>query len=122
MEALEANKTAIFGKPYFITQGDPVKMWEWIDQILQIHNLAPVSKAISAKVAISVAGVLELVARALNLVGVQYKPLLTRFLASEMSTHHYFSINAARRDLGYNPTRTTAEALSYYAKLITVTE
>jgi hypothetical protein len=30
-------------------------------------------------------------------------PPLTRFLAEEMSTDHYFDISAARCDLGYAP-------------------
>jgi 2-alkyl-3-oxoalkanoate reductase len=31
------------------------------------------------------------------------EPLVTRFLARELSTAHWFDISAARRDFGYNP-------------------
>jgi hypothetical protein len=54
---------------------------------------------------------MEVVANTLSLVGVQMKPLLTRFLVSEMSTHHYFNIVAARRDFGYSPSCSIAEAM-----------
>jgi nucleoside-diphosphate-sugar epimerase len=37
-------------------------------------------------------------------------PPLTRFLAEEMSTDHYFDIAAARRELGYTPSCTAWEA------------
>ena len=36
---------------------------------------------------------------------------MTRFLARELTTAHWFSINAARRDLGYEPRVTIAEGL-----------
>jgi nucleoside-diphosphate-sugar epimerase len=117
MEALEQGRAGVLGKPYFITQGDPVKMWDWIDQVLEIHGLARVSRSVPAALANGIALVLELLARGLNLLGVDYKPLLTRFLVSEMSTHHYFSIAAARRELGYAPSRTTAQALEEYARV-----
>ncbi len=31
------------------------------------------------------------------------EPPMTRFLASELSTAHWFDLTAARRDLGYEP-------------------
>jgi nucleoside-diphosphate-sugar epimerase len=112
MQALEEGRSAVYGKAYFITQGDPVNMWQWIDQVLAAHGLAPVSRAISRPLATILAVLMESVARVLSWCGVQITPLLTRFLVSEMSTHHYFSIAAARRDLGYAPTHTVAERMA----------
>jgi nucleoside-diphosphate-sugar epimerase len=34
---------------------------------------------------------------------------MTRFVAKEMATDHWFDISAARRDLGYHPLMTMAE-------------
>jgi hypothetical protein len=55
---------------------------------------------------------MEVVANTLSLVGVLKKPLLTRFLVSEMATHHYFAIAAAKRDFGYSPSCSIAEAMN----------
>jgi nucleoside-diphosphate-sugar epimerase len=112
MEGLKAKTSRVVGKAYFISQGEPVNMWGWIDEVLARNNLAPVSRSIPVRVAHGLACVMEGVARALNYAGINYAPLLTRFLVSEMATHHYFSIDAARRDLGFQPSYSIAEALN----------
>jgi len=111
MRALAERPEKVGGKAYFISQGDPVKMWGWIDEVLVAHGLPPVKKALSTKVAYTLASVMEVVAKALSLIGVRMKPLLTRFLVSEMSTHHYFNIARAKSDLGYHPSCSIAEAM-----------
>ena len=35
------------GKAYFLSQGEPVNCWEWIDEILALAELPPVAKSIS---------------------------------------------------------------------------
>ena len=111
MKALEADDPSVCGKVYFISQGEPVSMWGWIDDVLRAHNLPPVTRNISESVAGILAVVCESVAKVINVCGGSWKPLLTRFLVSEMSKDHYFSIEAARRDLGYTPSCTIAEAM-----------
>jgi nucleoside-diphosphate-sugar epimerase len=111
MKALESTPESVGGKAYFISQGDPVKMWGWIDEVLVAHHLPPVRRAISKGLASVIGGVMEIVAKALSLLGIRIKPLLTRFLVSEMSTHHYFNISRARQDLGYSPSCSIAEAM-----------
>jgi len=111
METLERDPERAGGQAYFISQGDPVQMWSWIDQILEVHGLAPVARSIPASVAKALALVIEGVSRALLTVGIEKQPLLTRFLVSEMSTDHYFDISRARNDLGFEPSCLVAEAL-----------
>lgn len=53
------------------------------------------------------AAALEYGARALR----TGEPPLTRFLANQLTTAHWFDITAARRDLGYEPRVTTDEGL-----------
>jgi nucleoside-diphosphate-sugar epimerase len=36
---------------------------------------------------------------------------MTRFLAGQLGTSHYFDISAARRDLGYNPRISMTEGM-----------
>jgi 2-alkyl-3-oxoalkanoate reductase len=39
------------------------------------------------------------------------EPRMTRFLARQLGTSHWFDISAARRDLSYQPTVSTEEGL-----------
>ena len=104
--ALDERPTA-GGRAFFISQGDPVPLWEWIDRLLALHDLPPVRRRISTTTALMLASVAETVWRTLQLTS---DPPLTRFLAEEMATDHYFDISAARRDLGYTPSCTAWEA------------
>ena len=36
---------------------------------------------------------------------------MTRFLAAQLATSHWFDISAARRDFGYEPAISTAEGM-----------
>ena len=95
------------GRAYFISQGTPVPLWEWIGRVLSLHGVPPVRRRISAATARVLATAAETGWRACRLAS---DPPLTRFLAEEMSTDHYFDIGAARRDLGYSPSCTVWEA------------
>jgi nucleoside-diphosphate-sugar epimerase len=112
MEALERTPEKVGGHVYFISQGDPVQMWSWIDEVLAANNLPKVSRALPTWVAHTLAVIMEGLAMILNRVGIAYKPLLTRFLVSEMSTDHYFDISRARNDLGFTPSCSVSEALT----------
>jgi len=111
MRTLETSPERAGGKAYFISQGEPVRLWAWIDDVLRAHGMRPVSSSVPKGVALSLAWAMEGIAAGLLRAGVQVKPLLTRFLVSEMSTSHYFSIQNAKRDLGFVPSCSIAEAL-----------
>ena len=111
MDALDRDRIEVFGKIYFISQGEPVLMWGWINEVLARNGLPPVSRRIPTALAMGIAAVMESLARVLRCIGVSYTPLLTKFLVSEMAKHHYFSIEAAKRDLGYKPAISIAQAL-----------
>jgi len=88
------------GKAYFITNGEPVVLWDWINELLRGVGIPEIKKHVSLGAAYAVGGVLETLWRVLPLKG---EPPMTRFVAKEMATDHWFDITAARRDLGYNP-------------------
>lgn len=96
------------GSAYFISQGEPVNCWQWIDELLALAGAAPVRRAISTKTAYSIGAVLEAAHR---LRRAQGEPLMTRFLALQLGKSHYFNINRARRDFGYQPRVSTAEGM-----------
>ncbi len=91
---------ACAGRAYFITNDDPRPVSEIINGILGAADLPPVTRSVSPSVAYAVGATLEVVYR---LFGVTAEPPMTRFVARQLSTAHWYDIGAARRDLGYAP-------------------
>ncbi len=100
------------GQAYFISQGEPVNCWDWINEILALADVPPVKKAISARAAKGVGRILEW---AWTILRRQDEPRMTRFLAAQLSTSHYFDISRACRDFGYNPQISTEEGMQRLA-------
>ena len=103
-----APGSAISGKVYFISQGEPIPMWEMVNKLLDAAGAPPVSRRVPVWLALSLAAAFEGTYRLLKIDG---EPRLTRFVVSEMSTAHWFDISAARRDLGYSPRVSIADGL-----------
>jgi nucleoside-diphosphate-sugar epimerase len=99
----------ISGKAYFISQGEPVPLWEIINGILAAADLPPVTRRMPLSAALVVGWLCEAVYGCL---GIRSEPPMTRWLARELSTAHWFNIDAARRDLGYEPKVSTTEGLN----------
>ena len=99
----------ISGKPFFISQDEPVPLWSFINRLLAAGSLPPVGRTVSPRVAYGLAAILEFIYRTLPLRG---EPRLTRFLVEELSTAHWFDITAARQELGYLPIVSIEEGLS----------
>jgi len=94
------------GRAYFITNGEPVVLWDWINDLLRALDLPPVTKRLPLGAATAIGGVCEALWRLLPLSG---EPPMTRFVAQELATDHWFDLSAARRDLGYAPRISMAE-------------
>ncbi|WP_165063609.1 NAD-dependent epimerase/dehydratase family protein [Paludisphaera rhizosphaerae] len=90
----------VAGKVYFIAQGEPVPVWDMVDRFLAIAHLPPVKRTVPKAAAVAIGRALEAVYRTFRLPG---EPRMTRFLAHELSTAHWYNLDAARRDLGYTP-------------------
>lgn len=88
------------GRPYFITNGEPVLLWEWINQLLTALGEPPVTRRLSLSTAFALGAVCETLWRVLP---VTTEPPMTRFIAAELAKDHWFNLAAARRDLGYEP-------------------
>jgi nucleoside-diphosphate-sugar epimerase len=100
--------SVISGKAYFISNGEPLPLWEMVNRILAAAGLPPVTATISPRAAMFAALLCEGVWSTFRLAG---EPPITRFVASELSTAHWFDISAAKRDLGYVPEVTLEEGL-----------
>jgi nucleoside-diphosphate-sugar epimerase len=105
VEALDRNPECR-GRAFFISQGEPVNMWRWINEVLERNRLPKVQRSLPVWLADPIAMLCEFMARGSGTV-----PLLTRFLVHEMSSDHYFNIGAARELLGFSPKFSVKEAL-----------
>ena len=106
-----APGSPIAGRAYFITNGEPVVLWDFINRLLAVAGIPPVRTTVSPRVAYAAGWVAEKVWRTFRLSG---EPLMTRFLAEELATSHWFNIDAARRDLGYVPRVSMEEGLQRF--------
>jgi nucleoside-diphosphate-sugar epimerase len=104
-----APGSPIAGKAYFISQGNPLRLWDLVNRILDTAGLPPVTRSIPVPIAYIAGCMCEAI---YGLLRVQSEPPMTRFLARELSTAHWFNIDAARRDLGYDPAVSVEEGLS----------
>ncbi len=91
---------AAAGRAYFITNGEPVNLWDWVNDLLRSLGEPPITRRISLTAAKKVGALCEAAWSVLPLNG---EPPMTRFVAAELAKDHWFSIEAARRDLGYSP-------------------
>jgi len=98
------------GKIYFISQGEPIPLWDMIDAILKAGGLPPVRSSISKYTAWIIGVLLECIYKIFHIKG---EPRMTRFVAEELATSHWFDISAARNDLGYIPLVSTEEGLQH---------
>ncbi|NIM15741.1 MAG: NAD-dependent epimerase/dehydratase family protein [Candidatus Aminicenantes bacterium] len=98
-DKLETNPE-LSGKVYFISQGEPLAIWDMVNRILKSAHLEPVERSVPYPVVWLIGSLLEIIYKIFRLPG---EPLMTRFIANELATAHWFDISAARRDLGYNP-------------------
>lgn len=108
-----APGSAIAGKAYFISNGEPIFLWEFLNQVLRDAGVPPVTRSVSPRLAKTLGSLLERFYRWFGLSG---EPPMTRFVASQLSTSHWYDISAARRDLGYEPHVSIAQGLARLAQ------
>ena len=96
LDALETGKGA--GCAYFISQGEPVELWPWINSILEGLGHAPLAQRVRLPLAYGAGAISEFLWKMLKR---RDDPPMTRFVAVELAKDHYFDISAAQRDLGY---------------------
>jgi len=106
-ENLDKNPD-ISGNVYFISQDEPVLLWGLINAILKAAGLEPVKGSIPKQMAWLLGTAFEFLYKVLH---IKKEPPMTRFVAEELATSHWFDISAARRDLGYSPRVSTKEGL-----------
>lgn len=99
MKKMDENPI-VCGKAFFITNGKPVLVWDFINEIIHSAGLPPVQKTIPKSLAFFTAWLIESI---YLLLCIKSEPYITRFLIQELCSHHWFDISAARNLLGYKP-------------------
>lgn len=95
------------GKPYFLGQAEPVRLWDWISELLEGLDLPQVKRHVSAERAYKIGNLCEKLWRKLRLKG---EPPMTRFVAAQLATSHHYDLGPAIRDLGYEERVPLAQA------------
>jgi nucleoside-diphosphate-sugar epimerase len=97
------------GRAYFVSNGEPLPVWDLVNRLLEAAGAPPVTRSVPAKAAYAAGWLAESVYRVL---GIRSEPPMTRFVAKELSTAHWFDLTATTRDLGWTPIVSVSEGLS----------
>lgn len=108
-DALEKNPS-LSGNVYFISQDEPVSLWQMVDDILDAAGLPPVRGSVSARAAFVAGSVFEFL---FSFLKIDKDPPMTKFVARELATSHWFDISKAKKDLGYFPEISTKQGLEF---------
>ena len=116
-DALAVDQPKPAGKPYFISDGNPVVPWVWLDHIFAAVGLPPLRKSVPYPVAVAVGAMLE---GAWSLFSLKGEPPMTRFVAAQLGTSHHYNLKNAQNDLGYQaivPKELALEKTIHWLKL-----
>lgn len=103
-----APDAACAGKAYFIAQDEPTTVRALVLGIVEAYGISVRPRSIPLPVA-KLAG--ALIEAGYRLARTDREPPLTRFVAEQLGTSHWFDLTAAKRDLGYAAPVSTAEGL-----------
>ncbi len=95
-----APGAACAGRAYFISNAEPLLMRELLNRLLRAAGAPPVHATLPFAAAYAIGAACEAAWTWLPLAG---EPPLTRFLAEQLSTTHWYDMAPARRDFGYVP-------------------
>lgn len=99
----------VCGEAYFVGQERPVKLWDFINQVLGYVKVEPVMRQIDVSSAYRLGWLLE---KAFKFLGINKpEPPMTRFVALNLGKSHYFSHEKAKRHFGYEPRISVEEGL-----------
>lgn len=109
----------VCGEAYFVGQERPVRLWDFINQVLGQVKVEPVMRTIDVTTAYRLGWFMEKAFKALGIN--KPEPPMTRFVALNLGKSHYFSHEKAKKHFGYVPKVSIEEGLkrtfSYREKL-----
>lgn len=96
------------GKAYFVSNGEPTPPENLINSFLSCAGLPPIRPSISPMLAQAAGWLIEGLYKTPLFSG---EPPLTRFVAHQQSTSHWFDLSAAKNDLDWQPAVSTTEGI-----------
>ena len=108
-----APGAACAGKAYFVSNGEPREVRRIVNDLLAAAGEPRVTGTVPYGIAYAAGAVMEAAWSLLRLDG---EPPMTRFLAEQLSTPHWYDISAAKRDFGYSPSVSMDEGLRRLAE------
>ena len=99
----------VCGEAYFVGQERPVRLWDFINQVLGQLKIEPVMRTIDVTTAYRLGWFLEKAFKALGIN--KPEPPMTRFVALNLGKSHYFSHEKAKKHFGYVPKVSIEEGL-----------
>lgn len=100
LDALDREGSGPGGKAYFVGDGEPVAMWPWLNTLLERLDIKPITSKVPLAVAYQAGAAAELAWKTLRRSG---DPPMTRFVATQLATSHWYDMAPARRDFDYTP-------------------
>ena len=89
-------------QPYHITNDEPIKFWDFMSEVLVGLGYAAPRYHLPYALVYGLALLLWLLALILRPL-VSFKPTFTPMRVALAGTHHYYSCDRAKEDLGYKP-------------------
>jgi sterol-4alpha-carboxylate 3-dehydrogenase (decarboxylating) len=110
-----APGSALSGRAYFISNGEPRSYWAFINQVLEGLGRKPLKRRVPRPIAWAAAWLNEqTVARVRG-------GHFTTFTVNYLSTHHYFSHARATTDFGYRPCVSLDEGIARTVRALAAT-
>jgi nucleoside-diphosphate-sugar epimerase len=98
VRALTDHTAPCAGKPYFISNDEPVVLWDWIHAVLAALELPGPRARVGLGLASMLGAGMEWAWRTFDLKG---QPRVTRMIAAGLARDHWYDMGPAKRDLGY---------------------
>ena len=106
--------TPVCGEAYFVTNGEPVAFFEFVERLLMAMGYPAVRKRVPYWLAYAGAGLVEAFHSVVR-TGETSEDGLSRFAVRYLNTHHYFRIDKAIRDLHWRPRTALEEGIQQTA-------
>lgn len=111
---LAADSPKAAGQVYFIGQGEPVGVWDFLEELFRRVGVPPIEKRVPYPLGYVVISFLEVIHKAVT----GEEPILNRLIVSELAKSHYFDISKARNELGYEPKISMKEGMDRYVEYL----
>ena len=121
LAAVELHKSdsQCAGKAYFLSNDQPILMATMLNKILSAANLPDVTARVPSSLAYFVGTLLEWWYLR---TGNNNEPIMTRFVAKQLSTSHYFNITAAKQDFNYQALVTIDQGMAQLRDYLAVSK